>query len=145
MTTVDDEAKIVWIVDEGTHHRVCEILADPDRRPAGLTNVRRYLLSGGLLVCGKVLGKTDDQQDVVCGKPPYAQPSNSISVATYAARVRRPTAAADTGFDTHVWQLAWTLTTYLYRLGHYRQDMAETQLAAIQTPERLKDRARHAD
>ena len=34
--------------------------------------------------------------------------------------------AAATGFDTHTWQLAWTLTTFLDRRGHWH-DRAATQ------------------
>jgi len=42
--------------------------------------------------------------------------------------------AADTGFDTHTWQLAWTLATFLNRHGHWNDRVAtrETALAAAQ-------------
>src|SRR6202008_3267317 len=32
--------------------------------------------------------------------------------------------AAATGFDTHTWQLTWTLATFLDRRGHWRDQVA---------------------
>lgn len=46
--------------------------------------------------------------------------------------------AADHGLDTHVWQLAWALTTFLDRQGHW-QDWATTQRAALEAADRLHD------
>ena len=51
--------------------------------------------------------------------------------------------AADHGFDTQVWQLAWALTTFLDRQGHWH-DWATTQLAALNAAERLGDRPKAA-
>ena len=64
------------IVDKKTHQRLVAILTDPARGSGKLTNVRRYLLTGGLLVCGG-LADRDDPTRPVCGRPLYAQPSNS--------------------------------------------------------------------
>jgi len=44
--------------------------------------------------------------------------------------------AAATGSDTHVWQLAWTLSTYLYRRGLWH-DQATAARAAMNAGERL--------
>jgi len=44
--------------------------------------------------------------------------------------------AAATGFDTHTWQLAWTLTTFLDRRGHWH-DWVATGRAAVTAAERL--------
>ncbi|HET8683544.1 MAG TPA: tetratricopeptide repeat protein [Micromonosporaceae bacterium] len=46
--------------------------------------------------------------------------------------------AADTGFDRHAWQLAWTLTTFLDRNGHWHE-WAATQQAAVDSAQRLAD------
>jgi tetratricopeptide (TPR) repeat protein len=46
--------------------------------------------------------------------------------------------AAATGFDTHTWQLAWTLATFLYPQGHWR-DQAATGHAAVAAAQRLAD------
>jgi tetratricopeptide (TPR) repeat protein len=46
--------------------------------------------------------------------------------------------AAATGFDTHTWQLAWTLTDFLNRRGHW-YDLAATQHAAVAAAQRLAD------
>ncbi|HEX4721802.1 MAG TPA: BTAD domain-containing putative transcriptional regulator [Pseudonocardiaceae bacterium] len=46
--------------------------------------------------------------------------------------------AASAGLDTHTWQLAWTLVTYLDRQGRWH-DYAVTQLAAIAAATRLDD------
>jgi DNA-binding SARP family transcriptional activator/Tfp pilus assembly protein PilF len=46
--------------------------------------------------------------------------------------------AADHGCDVHAWQLAWTLTSYLDRRGHWR-DAATTQQLALRCATRLGD------
>jgi tetratricopeptide (TPR) repeat protein len=46
--------------------------------------------------------------------------------------------AAATGFDTHTWQLAWTLDTFLDRHGHWH-DQAATGRAAVDAAHRLAD------
>jgi ribosomal protein S12 methylthiotransferase accessory factor len=51
--------------------------------------------------------------------------------------------AATTGFDTHTWQLAWTLDTFLERRGHWH-DWAATQQAAVAAAARLADLTAHA-
>ena len=43
-----------------------------------------------------------------------------------------------TGFDRHTWQLAWTLTTFLQRRGHWH-DHAAVQHTALEAAERLAD------
>jgi DNA-binding SARP family transcriptional activator/tetratricopeptide (TPR) repeat protein len=51
--------------------------------------------------------------------------------------------AVDTGLDTDVWQLAWTLSGYLSRSGRL-QDWVATQHAALGAAERLGDRSAQA-
>jgi DNA-binding SARP family transcriptional activator/Tfp pilus assembly protein PilF/DNA-binding XRE family transcriptional regulator len=51
--------------------------------------------------------------------------------------------AGRTGFDDHVWPLAWSLSTYFERKGHWH-DWAATQLAAVEAAGRLGDRSRQA-
>ncbi|HZM78322.1 MAG TPA: tetratricopeptide repeat protein [Candidatus Limnocylindrales bacterium] len=46
--------------------------------------------------------------------------------------------AAITGFDTHTWQLAWTLAPYLDRREHWH-DLAATGRTAVAAAERLAD------
>lgn len=46
--------------------------------------------------------------------------------------------AAATGFDTHTWQLAWTLWTFFIRRGHRHDQMAVGQ-AAVAAAQRLAD------
>src|SRR5262249_13839188 len=46
--------------------------------------------------------------------------------------------AAATGLDTHTWQLAWTLSTFLNRQGHWH-DLAATGRAAVAAAGRLAD------
>ena len=43
--------------------------------------------------------------------------------------------AADTGFDTHAWQLAWSVASFCIRAGHWTQ-MVGTQFVAIAAAER---------
>lgn len=64
------------IIDEATHRKLLELLDDPARKQPYATNVRKYLLSGGFLVCGFPL--PDGQGGTrPCGKTLYTQPSNS--------------------------------------------------------------------
>jgi DNA-binding SARP family transcriptional activator/tetratricopeptide (TPR) repeat protein/DNA-binding XRE family transcriptional regulator len=51
--------------------------------------------------------------------------------------------AATAGFDSHVWRLAWCLTTYLDRRGHWA-DQASTHRAALKAADQLDDRAGQA-
>ncbi|MGH3185980.1 MAG: tetratricopeptide repeat protein [Streptosporangiaceae bacterium] len=46
--------------------------------------------------------------------------------------------AAETGLDTHVWQLAWALWPFLYRQGHWH-DQITVQRAAVAAAQRLHD------
>jgi len=43
--------------------------------------------------------------------------------------------AADAGFNTHAWQLAWSVASFCIRAGHWEQ-MAATQLIAVAAAER---------
>ena len=47
--------------------------------------------------------------------------------------------AAGAGFDLHAWRLAWTLTQYLDRRGHWR-DWADTHRIALEAARRLDDK-----
>lgn len=51
--------------------------------------------------------------------------------------------AATHGFDTHAWQLPWTVTTFLNLQGHWR-DRLLTQQTALAAAERLGDPAAEA-
>ncbi len=51
--------------------------------------------------------------------------------------------AAGAGFDTHVWQLTWTLTDFLRRQGH-RRDWAAAGRAALHATQRLADSSAQA-
>lgn len=51
--------------------------------------------------------------------------------------------AASQGFDTHAWQLAWTLTPFLGRHGHWH-DWITTQHVALRAVQRLGDPAEEA-
>ena len=51
--------------------------------------------------------------------------------------------AADAGFDTHAWKLAWTMVNFFEFLGHWH-DWIATQHAAIAATQRLADQAAEA-
>jgi tetratricopeptide (TPR) repeat protein len=51
--------------------------------------------------------------------------------------------AAATGFDTHTWQLAWTLGNFLLRQGHW-YDRVQVQQAAVAAADRAGERAGQA-
>lgn len=64
------------ILTPAVHRRLVKLLADPARRPVNATNVRKYILSGGLLACGFPLEDPDGTEHD-CGKQLYTQPSVS--------------------------------------------------------------------
>jgi DNA-binding SARP family transcriptional activator/tetratricopeptide (TPR) repeat protein len=64
----------------------------------------------------------------------------SAEHATLLAAIRH---AADTGFDTHTWQLAWTLNMVLYQEGQWHDQSAAWQ-AALHAARRLHDPAAQA-
>ncbi|HCT76906.1 MAG TPA: transcriptional regulator, SARP family protein [Micromonosporaceae bacterium] len=51
--------------------------------------------------------------------------------------------AAESGSDTHAWQLAWTMWTYLDLRGHWH-DLGHTQTLALAAASRLDDRQAQA-
>jgi DNA-binding SARP family transcriptional activator/Tfp pilus assembly protein PilF len=61
-------------------------------------------------------------------------------VAEHVVLVAAVERAADTGDDTHAWQLAWTLGTYLDLQGHWLDQVA-VQHTAIEAARRLGHRA----
>jgi len=65
------------IIDMPTHRKLLKLLDAPERKQPYATNVRKYLLSGGFLVCGFPLEDEDGAGAHQCGKPLYTQPSNS--------------------------------------------------------------------
>ncbi|WDZ83982.1 recombinase family protein [Micromonospora cathayae] len=64
------------ILDMPTHRRLLKLLDAPDRKQPHATNQRKYLLSGGFLVCGFPL-PDENGGERIDGKPLYTQPSNS--------------------------------------------------------------------
>ena len=48
-----------------------------------------------------------------------------------------------TGFDTHIWQLAWTLASYFEYQGHWR-DWRDSQKLALDASQRLSDQLAQA-
>lgn len=69
--------------------------------------------------------------------------SNSTALAWFEAEhrvlVTAISMAADRGFDTHAWQLAWAMETFLYRRSHWN-DWAAAQRTALEAARRLGDR-----
>jgi tetratricopeptide (TPR) repeat protein len=53
------------------------------------------------------------------------------------------TQAHEAGFHTHVWKLAWTVSDFLQRQGHWTEQVA-TQLMALDATRRLGDRGAQA-
>ena len=48
------------------------------------------------------------------------------------------------GFDSHAWQLAWTLADFLQRRGHWH-DLAAAQRTALAAAQRAGDRPGQAN
>jgi len=63
--------------------------------------------------------------------------------AEYAGLVDAIRLAGADGHDGYAWRLAWTMTDYFYRQGHWHE-MAETQLIGLAAAQRLADLAGQA-
>jgi DNA-binding SARP family transcriptional activator/tetratricopeptide (TPR) repeat protein len=116
----------------------------------------RAAATGRMLDCYLHTGYTADQQinqyrywTPITLHPPrpgavveaIADPKSAMAWFTAEHRVLLATVhhAARTGFDTHVWQLTWTMATFLRRRGLW-QEWADTQRAALPAATRLADR-----
>ncbi|MFJ7912318.1 AfsR/SARP family transcriptional regulator [Kitasatospora sp. NPDC096204] len=93
----------------------------------------------------------DPHRDPIVLRPPRAAPERLAgqeeAQAWFAARsavlldaVRQ---AARSGFDGHAWQLAWSMATYLQRVGHWRAWVA-TARTALESARRAGDPAGRA-
>ena len=116
-----------------------------DRRAARHRLLDHYLHTGR---AGARL--LDPQRDPIALASPLAGavieelPDTDAAMAWFAAEhvtllaaVRQ---AAEHGFETHTWQLAWVMADFLDRRGHW-QDWVSTQRAAVAAAERLGDRS----
>jgi DNA-binding SARP family transcriptional activator/tetratricopeptide (TPR) repeat protein len=76
------------------------------------------------------------------GVTPEHLADHEQALAWFAVEHRVLLAAIDhataAGFDTHTWQLAWTLNDFLYRRGHWL-DWAAAQQAAVAAAQQLAD------
>jgi tetratricopeptide (TPR) repeat protein/transcriptional regulator with XRE-family HTH domain len=78
------------------------------------------------------------QPDVVLDRPAGHEQALDWFAAEHAVLLAAVDHAAATGFDSHTWQLASTLDTFLARRGHWR-DLAAIWRAAVAAAERLAD------
>jgi hypothetical protein len=62
----------------------------------------------------------------------------------HAVLLAAVTLAAEAGYDTYTWQLAWTLANYLERRGYWPAQLA-TQRLAVAAADRLGDLAAQAN
>ncbi|SDJ00003.1 AfsR/SARP family transcriptional regulator [Nonomuraea jiangxiensis] len=98
------------------------LLLNPHREPITLVPARK----------GVVLEELADREQAMT----WFNAEHSVLLAVIEQ-------AAATGFDTHVWQLAWALFTFFQRRGHW-QDQAATHHAGLSAAQRLADRAGQA-
>jgi tetratricopeptide (TPR) repeat protein len=81
---------------------------------------------------------TPPQPGVTPERPVDYQQAVDWFTAEYPVLLAVVDHAEITGFDTHTWQLVWTLTTFLHRRGHW-QDQAATSRTALTAATRLAD------
>jgi DNA-binding SARP family transcriptional activator len=116
-TAVERHAASHRLLDHYLHTaHASALLLYPDRHPIALASSRT------------------DTGPVVPGDHREALAWFTAEHQTLTAAVRY---AADKGFGTHAWQLAWTLVTYLDQQGHWRDLLAthHTALAAAECSE----------
>ena len=68
--------------------------------------------------------------------PPTSRQALDWFTAEHQVLLAAVDLAADTGFDTHTWQLAWALGTFLHRRGHWH-DLATAWQTALAAADRL--------
>jgi DNA-binding SARP family transcriptional activator/tetratricopeptide (TPR) repeat protein len=83
------------------------------------------------------------QAGVTPERPASHQEALNWFTAEHAVLLAAVDNAAATGFDTHTWQLAWTLPIFLARQGHWH-DWAATARAAVAAAQRQADPAEEA-
>jgi DNA-binding SARP family transcriptional activator len=79
----------------------------------------------------------------VAGRPSDYTQALAWFEAEHQVLVAAVTRAAGSGFDTHAWQLAWAMTTFLQTRGHW-QEWAATQRIALDAATRLGDSSAQA-
>jgi DNA-binding SARP family transcriptional activator/tetratricopeptide (TPR) repeat protein len=88
-----------------------------------------------------------DLDAAATGCVPHALPDDAAAMSWFDANqdcvLAARTAAEDAGWDTVVWQLAWTLDNFHYRRGHLHHNIA-SWLAGLAAAERLDDLAGQA-
>lgn len=116
--TVERDAALHRVLDHGLHtaHRAA-LLLDPHRDP---------------------IIPAPPQPGVRPGQVDNLDQALAWFTAEHAVLLAAVELAGSTGFDTHAWQLAWTLADFLDRGGHYR-DLAATQRLALRAAQRLAD------
>ncbi|GIH02691.1 hypothetical protein Rhe02_07580 [Rhizocola hellebori] len=123
---------------------------NPETRSAAIGRLFDHYLHSGVHAALLV----DPQRDPITPTPhgsgvtPETMTGRDEAMEWFAAE--RPTLlaavchAADAGEDTHTWQLAWTLVTFLDRSGHWH-DWVAVQQAALAAASRLGELGRQAD
>lgn len=121
-----------------------ELDTETDRRAA----VRR-VLDHYLHAAREACRLLDPHRDVLTLEPaepeaggqPPADRAEALRwlAAEHSVLLATITKAADSGFDTHAWRLAWTLVDHFDYGGRYH-DLAVTQLTALEAARRLGDR-----
>jgi tetratricopeptide (TPR) repeat protein len=87
---------------------------------------------------------TGPQPGVTPEHPVDYQQALAWFTAEHAVLLAAVDHGAATGFDTHTWQLAWSLCSFLDRRGHWR-DWAATSRTAVAATGRLADPTAQAD
>jgi len=89
---------------------------------------------------GRPLALPDQRPDAVPEPVPDLRHANAWFAAEYPVLHSAVRQAAETGFDRHAWQIAWTLFNYSNRQGYWR-DLVACQQTALAAATRLGDPA----
>ena len=123
--------------------------AEPlSERSAALRRIFDYYLHAGY-AANRLLAPGGDTIEPVAPAPGVSIApvgDHGQALAWFAAEHANLLAAIDqagAGLDTHVWQLAWTISPYLDRHAHWR-DRATVHTAALAAAQRLGDRSAQA-
>jgi len=117
--------------------------SEEDRRDAlrrALDHYLRTAHAAALLVDPQREPILSDQPVPGVTPDPLADRAEALAwfAATHATLLAAIRSAAAAGFDTHTWQLAWTVTDHLQRQGHWNDQLA-VHSAALDAAVRLHD------
>jgi len=128
--------------------QACHTDSDTDRREATGRLLDHYLHTAAsaaflLMPTKQPITLTPPRPGVAAGQLADHRQALAWFEAEHQVLLAALTLAAESGLDTHAWQLPWAMTNFLQPRGHW-QEWAATQRTALAAATRLRDTAAQA-